>query len=629
MNYLSVENLSKSYSHKTLFSNISFGIEKGQKVALVAKNGSGKSSLFNVLIQKDKPDAGKYSFRKGIQVGFLEQAPALNDNHSVLEAVLDSDNPVITAIRNYEQALLSENADVNSALEQMEFHKAWDYEAKVKQILGKLKIDKIDRKVGLLSGGQKKRIAMAQLLIEEPEFLILDEPTNHLDLEIIEWLEDYLDRSNMTLLMVTHDRYFLERICDEILELENGELYRHKGNYSYYLEKKAEREQNQAQSISKAKNLMVKELAWVRRQPQARGTKAKYRLDAFHELKKKATQKIDDTELELSVQTRRLGGKILELTNVQKAFGDLPIVNDFSYIFKKKERIGIVGKNGVGKTTFLNMLTGKESVDNGIVEKGETVTFGYYTQSGISFSEEAKVIDVIKDIAEYIPIDDKGNTISASQMLERFLFTPEVQYNIVSKLSGGERKRLYLLTILMENPNFLILDEPTNDLDIVTLNVLEDFLSLYQGCVMVVSHDRYFMDKLVDHLFVFEGNGEIRDFTGSYSYYFALEKEKEREQEQEQRRLEKEKKERESLQEKPTKKKHGLTYKENQELQSLEGIIDELERRKEEITVLLTTTTNTEELVKLSEEFSQVEEDLDEKTMRWLELEEIKTESDS
>lgn len=627
MNYLSVENLTKSYSHKVLFEAISFGIEKGQKVALVAKNGSGKSSLFNILLKKEQADSGAFSFRNEIQVGFLEQEPELNPKHTILEAVLDSKNPVIMAVQNYEKALLS-GTGFDDALEKMEFYKAWDYEAKVKQILGKLKIDTIDRKVEQLSGGQKRRIALAQLLIEEPEFIILDEPTNHLDLEIIEWLEDYLDRSQMTLLMVTHDRYFLERICTDILELDQGNLYRYKGNYSYYLEKKGEREQNEAQNLSKAKNLMIKELDWVRKQPQARGTKAKYRLDAFDVLKEKVSKKVDNQGLELSVLSRRMGRKILELNHVNKSFGDLKLVEDFSYIFKRRERIGIVGKNGVGKTTFLNLLTGQEPLDGGTIEKGETVTYGYYTQKGIKFNEEARVIDIIKDIAEFIPIDDKGNTVSASQMLERFLFTPESQYNLVSKLSGGERKRLYLLTILMANPNFLILDEPTNDLDIITLNVLEDFLQSYQGCVIIVSHDRYFMDKLVDELFVFEGEGLIRCFSGTYSYYFATEKERERLEDLEKKAADKQKKENKQNTNNKTSsdKKKGLSYKENQELQSLEKELAILEIEKEKITDILNKTTNSDDLMKLSADFSKTEETIDEKTMRWLELEEIRTE---
>lgn len=625
MNYLSVENLTKSYSHKVLFEAISFGIEKGQKVALVAKNGSGKSSLFNILLKKEQADSGAFSFRNEIQIGFLEQEPELNPKHTILEAVLDSKNPVIQAVQNYEKALLS-GVGFDDALEKMEFYKAWDYEAKVKQILGKLKIDTIDRKVEQLSGGQKRRIALAQLLIEEPEFIILDEPTNHLDLEIIEWLEDYLDRSQMTLLMVTHDRYFLERICTDILELDKGNLYRYKGNYSYYLEKKGEREQNEAQNLSKAKNLMVKELDWVRKQPQARGTKAKYRLDAFEELKEKVSKKVDNQGLELSVLSRRMGRKILELDHVNKSFGDLKLVEDFSYIFKRRERIGIVGKNGVGKTTFLNLLTGQEPLDGGTIEKGETVTYGYYTQKGIKFNEEARVIDIIKDIAEFIPIDEKGNTVSASQMLERFLFTPESQYNLVSKLSGGERKRLYLLTILMANPNFLILDEPTNDLDIITLNVLEDFLQSYQGCVIIVSHDRYFMDKLVDELFVFEGEGKIRCFSGTYSYYFATEKERERLEDLEKKAADKQKKENKQNTQTSSTKKKVLSYKEKQELESLEKELAKLEQEKDTITNLLNTTTNPDDLMKLSDDFSKIEQNIDEKTMRWLELEEIRTE---
>ncbi len=521
MNYLSVENLSKSYPHRVLFDNISFGIDKGQKVALIAKNGSGKSSLISILKGLDTPKSGQFAFNKEIDVAFLDQAPTLNNDLTVMDAIFEKNSPIVQAIKEYDLALANtENAErFDRALAQMEQLEAWDYEARLKEMLSFLKINNLDQKISELSGGQKKRIALAQVLLDEPDFLILDEPTNHLDLEIIHWLEGFLERSNLTLLMVTHDRYFLERICNTIFELDNGNLYKYSGNYSTYLEQKAQREELEAIGIKKAKNLMSKELDWIRRQPKARGTKAKYRVEAFDGIKEKASKKIDDSRLEIDLQTKRIGKKILEIEHVNKSFGDFCVVDDFSYLFKRGERIGIIGKNGVGKTSFLNLITKTDTPDSGLITPGETILMGYYKQENEDLKPTQKVIDCIKDIAESIPLAS-GGYISAGQMLEKFLFTPDQQYSPIGKLSGGEKKRLYLLQILMSNPNFLILDEPTNDLDIVTLNVLEDYLESFPGCVLIVSHDRYFMDKLADHLFIFEGKGKIRDFNGQYSDYW-------------------------------------------------------------------------------------------------------------
>ncbi len=576
MNYLSVENLTKSFGTHILFENISFGIDKGQKVAFIAKNGTGKSTLLKILAGEDGYDSGNVVFRNGIRTGILQQTPNFNDELTISQTIFKADSEQVTAILEYEKAIHNpdDNERMQKAFEQMDALDAWDYEVRIKQILGQLQIHDLEQKIGELSGGQLKRIALAQVLIEEPDFIILDEPTNHLDLDMIEWLENHLSKENITILMVTHDRYFLERVCNEIIELDNETLYRYKGNYSYFLEKKEERETIFEANVDKAKNLYRKELEWMRRMPKARGTKAKSREDAFYDTEKTAKLKKDNSKVEMEVNMTRLGGKILELHHVKKSFGNLKILNDFSYIFKQKEKIGIVGKNGVGKTTFLDIILGLQQVDGGKVVSGETVVFGYYTQKGMQFKEDKKVIETIKDIAEVIPLT-KGRSLTAAQLLEKFLFNKSMHYNQVAKLSGGEKRRLYLLTILIKNPNFLILDEPTNDLDIMTLNVLEDFLEDFQGCLIIVTHDRYFMDKLVDHLFVFEGDGVIKDYLGKYSEYRENLKELQLQEKQVAKAIEK--KGLEPTQTKNEFSKTKLSYKEKIEFKKLEKELEELE----------------------------------------------------
>ncbi|GAA4883902.1 ABC-F family ATP-binding cassette domain-containing protein [Flaviramulus aquimarinus] len=518
MNYLTVENISKSYGELALFENISFSVHKDQKIAFVAKNGTGKTSILNILSGDDQPDTGAIIYRKGIAVSFLSQDPKFDDTLTIEETIFASDNTILKVISNYEKALLNpDDTEVyQQAFEAMEQYQAWDFETLYKQILFKLKLDNLGQKVSTLSGGQKKRLALANALINKPDLLILDEPTNHLDLEMIEWLEAFFAKENITLFMVTHDRYFLERVCNEIIELDEGLLYNYKGNYSYYLEKREARIELEAVETGKAKQLFKKELTWMRRQPKARTTKSKSRINDFADIKHRAHQRRNDHEVQLELNMERLGSKILEFHKVSKAFKDKTILDGFNYTFQKGERVGIIGKNGTGKTTFLNILTQTAQPDSGKITKGETVKFGYYTQSGITIKPEQKVIDVIREFGDYIPLK-KGRQISAQQLLERFLFSRKKQYDFVEKLSGGERKRLYLCTVLIQNPNFLILDEPTNDLDIVTLNVLESFLLDFPGCIIVVSHDRYFMDKVVDHLFVFRGEGIIDDFPGNYT----------------------------------------------------------------------------------------------------------------
>lgn len=629
MNYLSVENLTKSYGDKVLFENISFGLEQGQKVALVAKNGAGKSSLLRILMGKDTPDNGSVALNNNCRIAFLEQMPEFTEEQTVIDFVLRADMPVLQVVRQYEEALDRQTTDhspaamkaLEQAIARMDEMKAWDVESRVKQVLYSLNIKDLHQRLSEMSGGQQKRVALSRVLIEEPDLLIMDEPTNHLDLDMIEWLENYLVRSKLTLLLVTHDRYFLDRICDEILELEDGGLYRHKGNYSYYIEKKAEREQTEAAEVSKAKNLMRKELDWVRRMPKARGTKAKYRMDAFEDLKDKASSGKKEQDLELSVRMSRLGKKILEVSHLQKKYGEQVIVSDFSYVFKRMERVGIVGKNGVGKSTFLNMLTGKEQPDAGTIDVGETIVYGYYTQDGIQLQDDKRVIDVVKDIAEYMTMGD-GSKISASQLLQRFLFTPEQQYAYVSTLSGGEKRRLYLLTILVKNPNFLILDEPTNDLDLVTLSTLEDFLDEFQGVLIIVSHDRYFMDKLVDHLFVFEGDGLIRDFNGKYSDYRVFADEQESLNRQAQKV---EQRKEEAPVKAPSEAKKKLSFKERKEYETLEKEIQQLEEEKDRLTEQLNSGTVTDhtQLAEIGSRIGLLIEQIDEKMMRWMELDEL------
>ena len=628
MNILSVENVSKSYGTKVLFKNISFGLDQGQKIGLLARNGAGKSSLLKILTGNDISDSGNVVMRNGISVAFLGQEPLFDKNSSVLEAALSGSNPSIIAVKEYEYALeqcekdpTEKNSDLlTNAIEKIDELNAWDYESKVKQILSKLQITNLLQPVSTLSGGQLKRVALSKVLIDDPDFLILDEPTNHLDVEMIEWLEEYLISKDTTLLLVTHDRYFLDRICDEILELENGQLYRYKGNFSYFMEKKAEREFNEGREVDKAQNLMRKELEWIRKMPKARTTKSKSRIDAFYDLEEKATGRKVQTEMELNVKKSRIGGKIIELKKVYKSFGDVAIVKGFDYTFKTGERIGIVGKNGIGKSTFLNMLMGLEQPDSGKINVGETVVFGYYSQKGLELKEDKRVMEVVKDIADVIPLSD-GSKVNASQFLQLFKFPPDIQYTYVSKLSGGEKRRLYLLTVLMKNPNFLILDEPTNDLDLLTLGILEDFLSNFKGCLVIVSHDRYFMDKLVDHLFIFEGDGIISDFNGSYNDY----RDKMIEQEKEIKRAipKKEAPVVVAKVEQTTDKKEKLTFKEKFEHDALQKEIPELEEEKKLLEKKLESNIEDhQELTNCTKRIGELIQLIDEKSLRWLELSE-------
>ena len=630
MNYLSVESVSKSYGTKVLFDKISFGLNQGDRIALIAKNGAGKSTLLKVLMGKEISDSGNITFRKDIVITYLDQNPLFDENSTVVEAIYKSNNPMLNAVRDYEAALVAfeneYNENTSEVLElcsaKMDKLDAWGFEAKVQEILQRLKIAFLDKTIGTLSGGQKKRVALAKVLIDEPHLLILDEPTNHLDVEMIEWLENYLVSKDLTLLLVTHDRYFLDSVCTQIIEIDNGKLHHYRGNFQYYVEKKAERESMENSEIDKAKNLFRRELEWVRKMPKARGTKAKYRVDQFHEVKDKAFSKQTEEKLELGVKMSRIGGKILEFIKIKKAFSETKIVNDFSYIFKKGEKIGVIGKNGVGKSTFLNMIMGLEQPDAGKIQTGETIVFGYYSQEGLKLNEDKRVIEVVKDIAEFIPLAD-GSKLSASGLLTKFLFPPDVQYGYVSKLSGGEKRRLYLMTILIKNPNFLILDEPTNDLDIVTLSVLEDFLTNFQGCVLIVTHDRYFMDKMVDHLFVFEGEGVVRDFSGNYTEY----RDKKELEDKVQRTNTKSESavntvETEFLKEKKLKKK--LSYKEKEEFDTLEKEIAKLEIKKNKLTEQLNAEgVDANKIIQYSEEIGHIIAQLDEKTLRWLTLSEM------
>ena len=615
MNYLSVENISKAYGERVLFENVSFGINKDQKIALIAKNGAGKSSLLKILIGQDTPDTGQVVSRKGLKIAFLSQEPALPEDLSIEDYIFQEENPILKVIQQYEHALEHPEDEVayQKAFEAMERHEAWDFETQYKQILFQLKLTNLHLPIKHLSGGQRKRLALANVLISKPDLIFLDEPTNHLDLEMIEWLENFFAKEKMTLFMVTHDRYFLERVCNEIVELDEGTLYSYKGNYSYFLEKKEQRLQQEQASQEKAKNLYVRELDWIRRQPKARTTKSKSRIDDFAIIKEQAQKRRREHVVELEIAMQRLGSKIIELHNVVKKFPEKTILDRFSYVFKRGERVGIVGKNGTGKSTFLNLLTGKITPDAGKIIIGETVQFGYYTQQGIEINPQEKVIDVIKKYREYIPLL-KGRTLSAAQLLERFLFDRKKQYDYVEKLSGGERKRLYLCTVLIQNPNFLILDEPTNDLDIVTLNVLEEFLLDYEGCLVIVSHDRYFMDKIVDHLFVFKGEGEVQDFPGNYSDYFAYEQSTPKETVKTEEKA-------------PTQKNSWrganspLSQSEQRELARLEKEIAQLEAQKQAIEALFTEATlSTEELQEQSQTLSEVLVLLEEKGDRWLEL---------
>lgn len=615
MNYLSVENVSKSYGMLVLFENLSFGINQGQKIGFVAKNGTGKTSLLNILAGKDTPDSGIVTYRKDLNVAFLSQETELNPSLTIEETIFSTNLPILKIIERYEKAIQNPDdiEEMQKAIDAMDANQAWDFETTYKQILSKLKLDNIKVKVEKLSGGQKKRLALAQTLLTFPDLLILDEPTNHLDLEMIEWLEEYFAKENFTLFMVTHDRYFLERVCNEILELEDGTLYSYKGNYSYYLQKKEERLENEAGEIAKAKQLYNKELEWMRRQPKARTTKSKSRIDDFHEIKERAGKRRKDHQVQLEINMERMGTKIIEFHNVSKSFGEKKILDKFNYNFQPGERIGIIGKNGTGKSTYLNILTGAIPPDSGKITIGETVKFGYYTQDGIQVKEGKKVIDVIRDFGDYIPLK-KGRQISASQLLERFLFDRKKQYDYVEKLSGGERKRLYLCTVLIQNPNFLILDEPTNDLDIVTLNVLENFLLDFPGCLVVVSHDRYFMDKIVDHLFVFKGNAEIEDFPGNYSDFRIYEDSQPVEKEENTTSEAKAN----WLNEKP---KVKLSYNEQKEFKNLEKEIHKLEQERDALqNKFATENWDGAEIDKQSVKLQELIEKIDEKINRWFAL---------
>ena len=617
MNYLSVENISKSYGERILFQELFFGLSKGDKMALIANNGTGKSSMLKIIAGKDVSESGKITLRNGIRIGYLEQDPLFNEAFTIKEFLDNSNSEIMQIIKGYDKALELQTNDFNDATSQrfqeasllMDKGNAWNFNNELNQILSRFKIDDLNQNLKDLSGGQRKRLSLATLIMDAPDLLLLDEPTNHLDIEMIEWLEDYLKTQNITLLMITHDRYFLDRVCNHILELEDGKLYHHKGNYSYFLQKRAEREANFNIEISKAGRLMKKELDWIRKTPQARTTKSKARVDNFENIKQKANSKKVKQELKLEVKMSRVGGKILELKKVYKSYGDLTILNGFDYVFKNGERIGIIGDNGVGKSTFLNIITQKEKADSGKINIGETIVYGYFNQKGIKLKEDKRVIEVLKDIADVI-IMANGSKISASQLLEHFMFDGQMQYTYVSKLSGGEKRRLYLLTVLMKNPNFLILDEPTNDLDLLTLNKLEEFLMDFKGCLILVSHDRYFMDKLTDHLFVFRGNGFIEDHYCSYSELRI----KQNKEKKENRKEQKNENHRNDLK---------ITYLEKKEYKNLERQIRRLEQEKNSIEISFKDATMEYDIMmKESKKLEKINNLIDEKKLRWMELEE-------
>ena len=625
MNFLSVENLTKSFGDRIIFSDITFGIDQGDKVAIVAKNGNGKTTLLRCLMNLEDTDSGRVVYRNDLRVAFMQQTETLDETHTILEAVFSHDLPELQIVKKYNQALREGNEEaIHACYDELTELNAWDMEVKVNAILSVLKLDDTSLLVGSLSGGQKKRVALAQVLVAEADFLILDEPTNHLDLDMIEWLEEYLSKSKSTILMVTHDRYFLEVVCDTIYELEDQTIYKYKGNFSYYLEKKAERQEQLSSTIDKARNTFKKELDWIRRQPKARGTKQKARVDNFQEVKKVASQRIDEDEIDIPVKMERLGSKILELHKIGKSYGSKVILDNFSYNFQRKERLGIVGNNGTGKSTFLNIIQNREEVDRGKVVTGETVVFGYYSQELIQVDEDKKVIDVIRDIAEFIPLE-KGKQLSAAQFLEKFLFPRHMHYNFVHKLSGGEKRRLKLMTVLMANPNFLILDEPTNDVDIFVMSVLEDYLRTFEGCLIVVSHDRYFMDKMVDHLFVFEGQGAIKDIIGNYTEFrkqTAVDYKKEKAAEKDPTPVKEVKVT--QLSASSSQEKRKLSFKEKSEFDSLEKELEELEVEKEAQTAVLSSgSSSNEQIMEAGNKLATIVAAIDSKTERWLELAEF------
>lgn len=625
MTYLSTENLSKQYGLKPLFENLTFGISKGDKTALIAQNGTGKSTLLKILAGKETPDSGEVMVRNGIQVALLEQEPVLDDTMTITGFISHGTNPLVNIVKAYEKAVADQAEDYNPetqkafdrALSAMDAANAWDYEQRFQQILGHLDIHDLDQPIVSLSGGQRKRVALASVLLDEPDLLILDEPTNHLDVDMIEWLEAYLTKSTMALLMVTHDRYFLDRVCNHIMEIEDNKLYHHNGNYDYFLQKKTEREEVYATEVAKAGKLAKKELQWMRRQPKARTTKSKSRIDAYYETEKKANSGKVKQEIKLDVSVSRIGGQVLELKNINKSYGDLVILKDFDYSFNKGEKIGIIGKNGVGKSTFLKIITGEEPADSGKILKGQTIIFGHYKQQGITIKGNERVIDVIKEVAEVIKLSN-GDQISASQFLEHFMFDSKMQYTPVSKLSGGEKRRLGLMMVLIKNPNFLVLDEPTNDLDLITLEKLESFLADFGGCLIIVSHDRYFMDNLVDHYFVFEGNGAINDFNGTYLEYKEMSEERESVPKKDPGKKPKSFEPEPKFTPSDAKK---LSFNEKKEYQSLEKEIAKLEQKKADLEEEMSSgDLDYETIQKRSDEYAEVKEQLEEKELRWLEL---------
>lgn len=623
ISYLQVDQLTKSFGDLTLFKDLSFGIAEGQRIGLIAKNGTGKTTLLNILTGKEPYDSGSVVFRRDLRVAYLEQDPQYPGDITVLDACFRSGTDVTDTIAEYEKVMESgDHSNLDSILQRMDMLKAWDYEQRAKQILSQLKIRNFDQKISELSGGQLKRVALANVLITEPELIILDEPTNHLDLDMTEWLEEYLQRSRLSLLMVTHDRYFLDRVCSEIIEIDQQQLFQYKGNYSYYLEKREERVSSQNAEIDRANNLLRKELEWMRRQPKARGTKAKSRIDAFYDLEKKAEQQRDTGNVKLQMKGSYIGNKIFEAKHIYKSFGDIKILEDFNYIFARYEKMGIVGNNGTGKSTFIKMLMGEVSPDKGEFDVGETVNFGYYSQDGLQFDDQMKVLDVVQNIAEVIDLGN-GNRLTASQFLQHFLFPPEKQHNFVYKLSGGEKRRLYLCTVLIKNPNFLVLDEPTNDLDIMTLNILEEYLQSFKGCVIVVSHDRYFMDKVVDHLLAFSGNAKLKDFPGNYTQYREW-KEVQDIIEKEAAQTEKAKEEKPKIETSPKEEKKKISYKEKREFEELDTLIPQLETEKTQLENELSTPgLSPEDLLAKSQRISELIDKIEEKTLRWMELSEL------
>ena len=623
MNYFSAENIGKSFGVRTLFSGLTFGIEQGEKVAFVAKNGTGKSTLMKILCGREQPDTGKVVLRKGIRLGYLEQQPTFDPQQTVQDVIYGGDSPQLQAIARYERAARqggSHGDDFQAAYEQMEALGAWDYEVRIRTVLSQLGLDRVEVPCGQMSGGQVRRLALARVLIEEPDLLVLDEPTNHLDIPMVEWLEDYLSKSKVTLFMVTHDRWFLDRVCSDILELDEGSLWRYKGTYADFLSKRAERYSAALRAAEKARNLMRTELEWIRRQPQARGTKAKARIDSFDELARRAARRADDRVLTLGINMERLGSKVVELHNVSKSWGKAKMLDHFDYTFRRAERVGVVGDNGTGKSTFLRLVTGELPPDAGKVVVGDTVVFGYYRQSGLEVQPGEKVIDVVRRYGDYLPLSG-GRRLSAEQLLERFLFTRSQQWDYVEKLSGGELRRLYLCTVLIANPNFLILDEPTNDLDILTLTVLEDFLQEYPGVLLVVSHDRYFLDKIVDHLFVFQGDGRVKDFPGTYSEYRQWSRQQAAEHPREQASGEKPKAARER-----GPQKQRLSYRQQQEYEAIEQELPCLEAEKRQIEAVFSSgeTLSPERVNELSHRMEQLLARIDTLEMRWLELSEQK-----